>query len=329
MQRFTSSRLAVALVVAALTALNASAAEPDKLLPAKADSITYVNVKQLIESDAFKKFAHDPLKEVLARDEVKKVLEQMGLNPLKDIEKVWIGSYSTEEHESQAVTIIRGKFDSDKLLKAAEDAAKKNSDMFGVSREGNATLLKFQPNKGNPLFFTIVDSATVVVASDKKLAATALNQVDDVKAPIKAELADLVKTMDERASVFMVALVKGKVDNFQIPAGLSALVPLGDFEKAVPKTNTLTLAVNVGVDVNLEVGFGMKDSEAVGDMESGLGKAIEAFKGALPILVATNSKFQPLIDVAKTFKCSTQKKNVILSGKLSSENLGKLINTDE
>src|SRR4051812_38545667 len=131
MSRLTRFGLATAFAFA-LAAPAARAVEPDKLLPADADTVTYVNVKQLVDSDVIKKYALEQIKQALAGQEAKKLLEQMGLDPLKDIEKVWIGSEGTSAENMKALVVIHGKFDTEKLFKAAEAATKQDGDKFSM-----------------------------------------------------------------------------------------------------------------------------------------------------------------------------------------------------
>lgn len=316
-----------ALLAAALTAPAARAVEPDKLLPADADTVTYVNLKQLVDSDVIKKFALEQIKQALAGQEAKKLLEEMGLDPLKDIEKVWMGSAGKDQNDMKALVIIHGKFDPDKLFKAAEAATKKDGDKFSMIKDGAATMFKYQPDQGNPVYGTVVDETTVVAGTDKKLIAEALKQKTANKAaPIKKELTDLVKTMDEKASLFAVSLVKGKFENVKIPAQISDTLGLAGVEKVLPKTDTLTIVMKITGDIGLEVVFGMADDDAATDMDAGLAKAIDNIKALVPILAAADAKAKPLTDVVKTLKVATKKKNVTITGKITGENLGKMIN---
>src|SRR5205807_6279304 len=117
----------------------------DKLLPADADSVAFVNVKQLVESDVVKKFAIEQIKQALEGQEAKKILQEMGLDPLKDVEKVWAASSGKDANDMKWLTIVHGKFDPDKLFKAAEAATKKDGDKFSMIKDGTTTMFKFQP----------------------------------------------------------------------------------------------------------------------------------------------------------------------------------------
>jgi hypothetical protein len=322
MMRLSRLGLAAAFAVV-LAAPAARAAEPDKLLQADADTVTYVNVKQLIESDIIKKYAIEQIKQALAGQDAKKLLEELGLDPLKDIEKVWIGSSGKDANDMKALIIVHGKFDPDKLFKAAEAATKKDGDKFSMIKDGNTTMFKFQPDQGNPVYGTVVDDTTVIAGTDKKLIATALGQK---KTALSADLTALVKKMDDKASLYAVSVVKGKFDNVKIPGGGQLPIDLSGFEKALPKTDTLSIVVKVTADINLEVVFGMKDDDAATDMGDAMTKLIDGIKGLVPLLAAAEPKAKPLVDVVKTLKSDVKKKDVTVTGKITGENIGKIIN---
>jgi len=329
MSRLSRFGLATAFALA-MAAPAARAVEPDKLLPADSDTVTYVNVKQLVESDVIKKYALEQIKQALAGQEAKKLLEQMGLDPLKDIEKVWIGSEGTSAENMKALVVIHGKFDADKLFKAADAATKKDGDKFSMIKDGKTTMFKYQPDQGNPVYGTVVNATTVVAGTDKKLVAEALKQSEgDKKAPIKKELTELVKTMDEKASAYAVSLVKGKFDDVKIPAQISETLNLAALEKVLPKTDTLTFVMKITGDITLEVVFGMDDDDSATDMDAALAKAIDSIKALVPILAAADPKAKPLTDVVKTLKTGVKKKNVTVTGKITGENLGKMINPND
>jgi hypothetical protein len=252
----------------------------------------------------------------------------MGLDPLKDIDRVWIGSSGKDQNDMKAVVILRGKFDKEKLLKAAAAAAKKDGDKFSVLKDGETTLFKYQPDTGNPWYVAAGDETTVVAATDKKAVAAALKQAEgEKKAPIKAELTELVKAMDEKSSMFAVSVVKGKLDTLnnaappqQLPLDLSGVM------KALPKTDTMTFALKVTGDINLELVLGMADEDAAADMDAGMAKVVDGIKGLVPLLAAADPKAKPLTDVVKTLKTSAKKKSVTVGLKVTGENLGKMTN---
>lgn len=324
MMRLSRLSLAAAFAIA-LTAPAARTAEPDKLLPADADTVYYVNVKQLVDSDIIKKYALEQIKQALAGQDAKKLLEELGLDPLKDIEKIWAGSSGKDQSDMKGLVIVHGKFDPDKLFKAAEAATKRDGDKFSMIKDGNTTMFKFQPDQGNPVYGTVVDDTTVIAGTDKKIIATALKQNEDKKkAPIAQELTTLTKKVDEKTSIFVGMSAKGKFDNVKFPQQLP--IDLSGLEKALPKTETLSVTIKVTGDINLEVIFGMKDDDSAADMGDAMAKAIDGIKGLVPILAAAEPKAKPLVDVIKTVKTDVKKKDVTITGKVTGDNLGKMIN---
>jgi hypothetical protein len=314
-----------ALFAATLAAPVARAAEPDKLLPADADTVFYVNVKQLIDSDLIKKYALEQMKQALAGQDAQKLLMELGLDPLKDINTVWAGSSGKDQNDMKGLAIVHGKFDKEKLLKAAEAASKRDGDKFSMVKDNGKTLFKYQPEQGNPVYAYVVSDSTVIAGTDKKIIATALKQDEDQKkAPISAELNGLVKKMDSKTSLFIVSSVKGKFDSVKFPPQVP--IDLSGLQKALPKTNTMSIIVKVTGDINLEVIFGMKDDDAATDMGDAMAKVIDGVKGLVPIVAAAEPKAKPLIDVVKTIKSDVKSKDVTVTAKVTGDNLGKMLN---
>ena len=50
------------------------------------------------------------------------MLEELGLDPLKDIDRVTIGSWGKGPEDMKRSCVVRGKFDPEKLFKAAKEA---------------------------------------------------------------------------------------------------------------------------------------------------------------------------------------------------------------
>src|SRR5262249_45965766 len=158
-----------------------------------------------------------------------------------------------------------------------------DGDKFSMIKDGDTILFKFQPDQGNPVYGTVVDETTVIAGTDKKLIAAAIKQADgQKKAPISAELTALVKKMDEKASMFVVSVVKGKFDDVKLPAQLP--IDLSGLEKALPNTDTMSIVVKVTGDINLEVILGMKDDDSASDMGDAMAKLIDGIKGLVPLL---------------------------------------------
>jgi len=332
MLRLSRAVLSAAVVVG-LSVSTARAAEPDKLLPAEADLIVQVNVKQILDSDIIKKYALEQLKQTLDGQDAKKLLTEIGLDPLKDIDRIVGASIETKigrRADAKGLVIVHGTFDPDKLYKAAEVQSKKDADRFAMIKDGNTVIFKFTPeNGGQPIYGTVVNDKTVIAATDKKLIATALKAADEKKkAPIKPELAELLKKMDEKASVFAVSLVKGKFDEVKLPGGGNIPVDLTALQGLLPKTETVSVSVKVGADVNIELTLGMKDGDTAGDMRNALNDLIKQVKPLAQLAGAAEPRAKPLSDILNTIKTTSTDKNVTITGKVTGANIGKMVKPD-
>jgi len=320
--------LGAALVAALAFTPAARAAEPDKLLPEDAEGVISINIKQLIDSEIAKKYALEQLKQALQGNDAQKLLRDLGLDPFKDLERVIIAGSGKDQSDLKALIIIRGKFDPDKLYKTAEAQTKKDPDRFSLVRDGDDKMFKFQPDNGKPIYGTVVNETTLVAGTEKKIVSAALAAAAASKKPtVNKDLAALIGKMDDKASVWVAAVVKDKLNNVKLPGGGAG--GGAGFQAQLPNLDTVTVVIRVNTDVALELGLGMKDEKSADEMGKALDEIIQTVKGALPFLAANDKKMKPLVDAAKTLKSSVKDKTVTLSAKLTGDAIGKIINPDD
>jgi len=110
---------------------------------------------------------------MLDGQDAKKLLGDLGLDPLKDVETVTFATCDTKIKDienTQKLAIIRGTFDAEKLFKTAEARSKKEGDKFEMVKDGNTVMFKIQPDNNQPPWYaTVVNDKTVIAASEKKL----------------------------------------------------------------------------------------------------------------------------------------------------------------
>ena len=330
MRQLSRLLLGAALFAGTLAANSSRAAEPDKLLPAEADTVVSVNIKQILDTDIIKKYALEQVKQALDGQDAKKLLTELGLDPLKDIDRVVVGANVKGRTDSKFLMIVHGTFDPDRLYKAAEKQSKVDADRFAMIKDGDTVVFKYTPENGeNPIYGTVVSDKTVIAASDRKMIANALKAAEaGRKAPIKTELADLVKRMDEKASVFACGIVKGKFDDLKLPGGNNIPVDLAAIQKLIPLTESMAVSVKVGADVAVELTLGMKDIDTAGEMRNALDDLIKQVKPLAALAGAAEPRAKPLADILNTVKTSSKDKDVTVSGKVTSANIGKMMKPD-
>jgi hypothetical protein len=320
----------VIVVAAGWIGTTARAADIDKLLPATTEFVVSVNVRQILDSEVGKKHHLELFLLMLeGNDATKFLLAELGLNPLNEIEKVVIGASWTGMTDLKHLMIVRGKFDKQKVLKAAEAKTKLNDKKLSMIEDGNTVVFKFQPDNGNPpVYGTVVDDTTVIAASDMKMISHAIAQaVSKATTPLKGEIAALVEKMDDKSSIYMVGNLKGKFAEVQIAENLP--IDLSDFRKPLPKIDNTAVAVKIGMDVNVEVMIGMKDEASAVEMRSAIDDLMKQLKPLAQILGAGESGFKPLVEILATVKTSASNKDVVITGKVTSLNIDKMVNPDK
>jgi hypothetical protein len=318
------SRLGLGAALAVLAAGPAArAAEPDKLLPAASEFALSVNVKQILGSDIIKKYALEQIKQALQGNDARKFMTDLGLDPLKDVDRVVAGGSGKDASDSKGLIIIHGKFDPEKLFKAAEAQTKKDPDHFTLVKDGKDVMFKYQPDNGNPVYGTVVNETTLVAGTDKKMVTTALAADGAGKKPaLNKDLSSLIAKQDDKASVWMVAVVKGKLDNVKLPGGGGGNP---NVQAQLAKMETVAAVVRVTTDIVLDVTLGMKDTDAAEEMGKMVDDGLTQLKGIVPFLAAQNPQLKPLVDVSKTLKSGVKDKNITISAKMSGSSIGDLL----
>lgn len=321
---------ALAVAIAALPA-PARAAEVDALLPAETEFVVFFNARQMLDSELTKKYALGQIKQVLDGADAKKMLEKLGVDPLKDIDRVTVGAWGKQE-DGSALFVIRGKFDPVKLFEAAESEAKANPDKMSIIKEGGRTLVKYTAdNQPKPMYLSVAtegaagkEKYSIVGGSDKKLVLDAMTAAEKgTKAALNKDLAALVLKQDEKATMFACGVTEGKIEG--LPPGVNIPgVDSAKLGKQLEKMANVSMTLRLAADVNLEVNMGMKDEAAADDFGATLAQLIETAKNLLPLVAGQQPQFKPLADeVAKTLVSKVKDKEVTLTVKLSGDAIGK------
>ncbi len=322
----TVSRFAMVALFATALAAPTRAAEVDNLLPKETEFVVHVNVKQMLESEIVKKFALAQLKQALEGQDAAKTLKDLGLDPMKDIDKVTLGLWGKDKDDMNGVSIVRGTFDAKKIMEASRNAAKEMADKISIVKEGEVELIKFVGDNGKPGYIAVQEGKPIIAGTEKKLVVAALTAHNDKAKPaLGKELAALVAKQDTKASMFMCGITEGKVGN--VP-GLDQLKPVGvDPEKianGLGKMTTMGLTLNLDKEVNVDVKLGMKDADSAKEFGDELTKLVNVAKTFLPVVGGNQPQFKAIIDdVTKTLESVSKDKDVVVTVKLTAEAIGK------
>ncbi len=322
--------IAAASVAFGLSASTARAADVDMLLPAESEQVFSVNLKQMLESDLIKKYALASIKQALEGNDAQKQLKSLGMDPLKDIDTLSGGLWGEDAQNIKGLFIARGNFDPKKIFETAEAAAKKDGDKVSIVKDGDYTFVKVaMDNRPEPIFMSVADEKTVLIGTDKPILVTAMKAIDKkATAPaIKKELADLIATMDSKASMYFCGLSNGKVG--EIPPN-----PLFDdtekLKKQLQKLESSSMTLRVTGDVSLEFLMAMKDGDAADDFGSTVDELLGKVKAFLPLAAMQDANFKPVVtDVTKSLKSKVDKKTITIVMKVTGSAIGQAAGTDE
>ena len=178
MLMLTLRRLHTSLFAGALSALAvpARAADADTYLPDDTEAILTVNVRQILDSALVKKFALEKIKEALKEsDEVQKVLDELGFDPLNDVESV---IHATGSDPEKGFLIVHGRFDLAKFHARGEEAAKDNGDVLKIHKVGDGDKqIVYEVNItdiGQTVFVALPSKTTLVISPVKDAVVDAL-----------------------------------------------------------------------------------------------------------------------------------------------------------
>ncbi len=319
--------LAATLTAGLTMGASARAAEIDTLLPSETESVVFINVKQILASDIVKKYALGQLKQMIeSNEDAQRMMKDLGIDPMKDIDRVTAGTWGKDKDDAKVVAIVRGKFDPTKLMAAAEKEAKTNGDKVAVVAEGKYKLIKFTNEKSpKPFYASAADETTLVASSDKKLLVAVLDAAaDKAKPAVKKELAQLLLKMDEKASMYVCGVV-AEGTKVEVPANMN--VPGVDgakLAKQLEKLSNLSFTVRITDEVTVDGNAGMKDTDAADDFGDTLNQLIGTVKGFLPLVTNQQPKLKALADeVSKTLKSKVKDKDVTLGLKISADSIDK------
>ena len=339
MRRFFSCLLG-ALVA---SAVSVRAAEVDPLLPKETEQVYQINVKQIVDSDVFKKNFLGRIQKAMGRDEVKKQFELFGVDPLKDLERVTVGISGKGSTDIKVVAILRGKFNAEKLFEGVQEHATRTPDRvtFEDVEEGGEKwkLVKVVADTDKPFYVSVANATTLVVGMDNKQVVAALTAAKKNERPkLNKELTALVLKQDDKASLYYCSVVEGRMELDKIPEG--AFDPLKSFgidgdvlKKQLGTMSTIAFTVRLGKEVGVSVTAGMKDedsAEEFGGQSSTLSKLIDTGKTFLPLAAGQQPKMKLLIDdLVKTTVTKVKGKDVNVTLTVTAASIESAFKEDE
>jgi len=325
--------LAVAAFAVIVTTAPARAADADPLWPEKSQQVMRLNIKQILESDIVKKYALGQIKQALEGKKAKELLEELNIDPLKDIDSVSMGMWKEDPknpRDAHGLVVLRGKFDAKKLFDAAEKQVEKHGDKMSIEKAGDVKLIKVEVDQmPDPVYVTMANEKTILVGTDKKMVLDSIKVADDkdAKPQIKEELASLVKAMDSKASFIGCGLSSG--EGMEFPPNL----PIPNADKIAEQLKNLSSSsttIRVTGDISLEIIMHMKSKDSADDLGASVKELLDLGRNMLPLVAGNVPQAKAIVeDVKKTLKSSVDEKNIKLGMKITGDSIGKAVGAED
>jgi hypothetical protein len=306
-------------VAAALAASPVRAGEVDKYLPEDTEVLVSVNVRQIVDSDLFKKYALEQARDALKeQEEVQTVLKELGFDPFKDLDRVLAAKPSGGEQD-RGLFIVYGRFDLDRIRAKADEEAKGQPDLIKIHKVpdgagGKAVVYEVAvPNQPTPLFIALPNKSTLLAAPGKDYVVDALKKENaKEKAALKnKDFQALLEKMDAKQAVSVAgvgaALTEGTPDE------VKAL-----FEKA----EAVGGGISIGDDIKIEVAVTAKSADDAKDVKDSITEDLRQARLLLTVLsFSQQPEIDLLVDVVNSIRITVKGKTVVIKGSVSADAL--------
>jgi hypothetical protein len=234
MQTLRRNTLWLAAAMLLALALPASGAEVDKYLPDDTEAVQVINVRQLRDSALMKKHAREKLEKALKGvEELQKVLDELGLDPFKDIDS-FIQTGSGGNKVENSLYMVHGKFNAAKLHARAKKLTEDMPNLLQVSEvDGNQLYqvnLPFPlPPNMSSLYAALVDEKTAAASFSKDYILEVFDKkAGKKKTTLRKDVQELIEQVDGKQTMWVVAFrdayLKGPIKDLKEQPGIKEFV---------------------------------------------------------------------------------------------------------
>jgi hypothetical protein len=157
-----------------LLPLTAAAAEADRYLPNDTKAVVHINVRQLADTDFFKKFFQSEFQAMLKkndRETIVKLMTTAGVEPLRDIRSVTLSLTGIEKDspDVEVTGIIHGTANVGILTVGLEALVLKNSETWAKHTQDGLSYFEAgkRDKEGSTIFLAFLDRDTLFVTQKK------------------------------------------------------------------------------------------------------------------------------------------------------------------
>lgn len=302
-----------------LAAVPGRAADLDPYLPEDSEVVLNINVRQIVDSDLFKKNALAAAQEALrGNDQVQDILNDLGFDPFKDFDRLIVATPVGVEND-RGLLIAHGRFDVAKFKAKGEEAAKDNPDNLKITKILGGKHLLYEvntPDLDSPLFVALAGRDTILVSPGKDYVVAALKKMGNKDKPVlkNKTFQALLEKVNDRQSL-SVALVKA-------PAVKDALANVpGDVKGMIEKIQAIAGGVTITDEIKLEFAVTAKDATEAKDLKESANAGLTLILGFLGALTQNDAKpeMEFLLEAVKGLRVTNKDETVVIKGRISSD----------
>lgn len=298
------------------------AADLDLYLPEDTESLLNINIRQLLDSELFKKHLLEVAQEALrGNDQVQDILKDLGFDPFKDLDRVVVASPIGTEKD-RGLVIVHGRFDVAKFKAKGEEAAKdhpENCKIHKVKVLGREQLLYEvnHPDLDDPLFVALVGRDTLLASPGKDYVVNALKKSDKkAKVTLKnKKFQALLEKIDAGQSLSMAAVTTPEV------AKMVEKTP-GDVKGMIEKIQAVAGGLTVSDEIKLELAVTTKNTQDAKDLSDSAKAGLNLVLGfAAPLAqnASTPRWVELVVETVKALRVTNKSETVFVKGRISSD----------
>lgn len=313
-----------------LLALATRAADVDKYLPDDSQYVVSINLRQIIDSQLFKRFAAKPAEEQLKNNRpVMNLLHMLGLNPLTDLAQITIAgpepknlgaiptSAQAEDLHRDLLVVVHGDFNPMVLEQAARGFAENNPEKLKIEKNSGTPTYAFTEESKPTTYVALLGKHVVVISGARERVLDAVAKHNGTRqTKVRPELRDLVRQINAKQSVWGAALASDRL-KAQLKGGKPQA---GMFQQidAISGGLTISSVFELSVDAH------MADAEAAKQLANTLGFAVPIAAGVVSNQPQAKD-FAPLIrQIARALHFTSDKNVVSMRLKIDKELIDKI-----
>jgi hypothetical protein len=322
-RNFSLAYLLVALLAPAFPCRADERPQVERYLPNDTDLVAYANVRQIVDSPLFKKYALERVRYWLKTDPRAQLMALVGMDPMRDIRSLVLTGPASFAILDRWLYVVDGRFDLPKIQTGAALTAKLSPDTLKIDVQNGVPVYELHNKKRpQPIFAALIDAHTLVVSSVKLWVTDAVLKSQGKKTThLNDDVHALLAQQDFSESLWFTGIPYDLVTN--------QLVSLPRLRAIF--SSVRSFSGKVRLDDKARADIRMETANARSAVQ--LRRYLEAAKVATELAIVANEKLRddaPLLaGIVRTFEISQDDATVRMRTALSADEIDRWIEKEK